>query len=427
MALTIGKRFRHAWNAFMNRDPTYNYRNLGLGHSNRPDRPRFTGGNERSLITSVFNRIALDVAAISIEHVRLDDDDRFLEKIDSDLNNCLSLEANIDQTGRSFIQDVAMSMMDEGVVAIIPVDTDDDPEDTTSFKILTMRTGRITQWYPKHVKVQAYNENTGLKEEIYLPKSATAIIENPFYAVMNEQNSTAQRLIRKLNLLDRIDEQSSSGKLDLIIQLPYTIKSDARRASAERRRKDIEEQLTGSKYGIAYTDSTEKIIQLNRSVENNLMAQIEYLLKMFYSQLGITQEIMNGTADPKAMQNYYTRTIEPFLAAIIDEMRRKFLSKTARTQKQSIMFFRDPFKLLPPADMAEIADKYTRNEIIAPNEMRQIVGMKPADDPQADELRNRNISAPAEDKTVEEVSEDLPDSPEAIEAEIAQLESEMNQ
>ncbi len=394
MEIAIGSRFKHAWNAFRNNSSQSYYRDVGIGYSYRPDRPRLTRGNERSIVTSVYNRIALDVAQIKIQHVRLDENERFLEVLDSCLNNCLSLEANIDQTGRSFIQDIVMSMFDEGCIAIVPVDTDDDPEDGLpgSFDINTMRTGKILEWYPQHVRVRVYNDQTGQKEDILLSKSAVAIIENPLYAVMNEPNSTMQRLIRKLNLLDVVDEQSSSGKLDLIIQLPYVIKTEARRQQAENRRKDIEKQLSGSKYGIAYTDGTEHITQLNRSVGNNLMTQIEYLTSMLYSQLGITQSILDGTADEKTMLNYYNRTIEPIVSAIVDEIKRKFLTKTARSQHQSVMFFRDPFKLVPVSELAEISDKLTRNEIATSNEMRQIIGWKPSTDPKADELRNKNLN-----------------------------------
>nr|DAS15343.1 MAG TPA: portal protein [Caudoviricetes sp.] len=396
MDLTISSRFKHAWNAFLNRDPTKGYQNIGVGYSYRPDRFRFTRGNERSIVTSVYNRIALDAAAINIQHVQLDKEGRFLSIIDSDFNNCLSLEANTDQTGRAFIQDIVMSMMDEGCVAIVPVDTDDDPDETTGYKILSMRVGKILDWYPQHVRVRLYNENTGLKQDIVVPKNTVAIVENPLYAVINEPNSTMQRLIRKLNLLDAVDEQSSSGKLDLIIQLPYVIKSEARRQQAEKRRKAIEDQLSGTKYGIAYTDGTERITQLNRSLDNNLMKQIEYLTSMLYSQLGITQSILDGTADEKTMLNYYNRTIEPIVSAIVDEMKRKFLTKTARSQNKSIKFFRDPFKLVPVADLAEISDKFTRNEIATSNEIRQVIGWKPSDDPKADELRNSNLSDPRE-------------------------------
>lgn len=392
---TLPSRLKAAWNAFLNKDPTrISWQDLGSSSAYKPDRVRFTRGHERSIVTAIYNRIALDVASVEIKHVRLDENNRFLEVVDSGLNSCLELEANIDQTGRAFIQDVAMSMMDEGCIAIVPVDTDRNPDlgMDGSFDIETMRTGRIIQWYPAHVKLQVYNDREGKKQEILMPKSEVAIIENPLYAVMNEPNSIMQRLIRKLNLLDMVDEQNSSGKLDLIIQLPYIIKTEARRIEAEKRRKDIERQLVGSKYGVAYTDGTEHITQLNRPVENNLMSQIEFLTSMLYSQLGITQEIMNGTADEKTMLNYNNRTIEPILSAIADEMKRKFLTKTARSQRQSIEFFRDPFKLVPVNDISEIADKFTRNEIMTSNEIRQIVGMKPSDDPKADELRNKNLS-----------------------------------
>ena len=386
-------RIKHGWNAFLNRDPTYNYRDLsGPSYGYRPDRMRFTRGNERSIVTSVYNRIALDAASIDIMHVQLDKDDRFESVRDSALNECLTRNANIDQTGRAFIQDVVMSMLDEGCVAIVPVDTTFNPDVTNSYDINTMRTAKIVEWYPAHVKVNLYNDRTGRKEDLILPKKTVAIIENPLYAVINEPNSTMQRLIRKLNLLDVIDEQSGSGKLDLIIQLPYVIKTDARRQQAEQRRKDIEMQLSGSKYGIAYTDGTERITQLNRSVDNNLMKQIEYLTSMLYSQLGITQAILDGSADDKTMLNYYNRTIEPIVSAIVDEIQRKFLTKTAITQKQAILYFRDPFRLVPVNEIAEIADKFTRNEIMTSNEIRQIVGMKPSKDPNADELRNKNLS-----------------------------------
>lgn len=394
MELNVGSRLKHAWNAFLNRDPTVVYRDIGSGYSYRPDRLRLTRGNERSIVTSVYNRIALDVAAINIRHVQLDDEERFLGVVNSDLNKCLSLEANLDQTGRAFIQDIVMSMMDEGCIAIVPIDTDDDPDDTEGYKIYSMRVGRIRDWYPAHVRVEVYNESKGRKQDIVVPKKTIGIVENPLYAVINEPNSTMQRLIRKLNLLDAVDEQSSAGKLDLIIQLPYVIKSDARRQQAEQRRRDIEQQLAGSKYGIAYVDGTEKITQLNRSLENNLMKQIEYLTNMLYSQLGITQSILDGTADEKTMLNYYNRTIEPIISAITDEMKRKFLSKTARSQRKSIMFFRDPFKLVPVGELAEISDKFTRNEIASSNEIRQVIGWKPSSDPKADELRNSNLSSP---------------------------------
>ena len=398
MRMSFGERLKHAWNVFLNRDPT-EHQTIGSGYFYRPDRPRFSRGNERTIITSVYNRIALDAASITIQHVRLDDNHRFVSAVDSDFNECLNLEANIDQTGRAFMQDVVMSMLDEGSVAIVPVDTSFNPKITGSYDIQSMRVGQIIDWYPAHVRVRLYNEQTGEKQEVVVPKSTVAIIENPFYAVMNEPNSTMQRLIRKLGLLDAIDEQSGSGKLDLIIQLPYVIKTESRRRQAEARRKDIENQLSGSKYGIAYTDGTEHITQLNRGVENNLMSQIEYLTSMLYSQLGITQSILDGTADERTMLNYYNRTIEPIISAIVDEMKRKFLTKTARTQKQSILFFRDPFKLVPVDKMAEIADKFTRNEILSSNEVRQIIGMKPSDDPKADELRNKNLNPSSEETT----------------------------
>lgn len=388
----LSDRLQHAWNAFMNRDPTSTYRDIGSSYYYRPDRPRFTRGNERTIVTSIYNRIALDVSSVDIRHVRLDENGRFKEVIDSGLNNCLSIDANIDQTGRAFIQDVVMSMLDEGCVAIVPVDTTFNPRVTNSYDILSLRTGKILEWHPKHVKVRVYNDRKGEKEDILLAKSMVAIIENPLFAVMNEPNSTMQRLVRKLNLLDAIDEQSSSGKLDLIIQLPYVIKTEARRQQAENRRKDIEMQLAGSKYGIAYTDGTERITQLNRSVDNNLLKQIEYLTNMLYGQLGITQTVMDGTADEKTMLNYNNRTVEPILSAIVDGMKRTFLTKTARSQLQTISFFRDPFKLVPIDNIAEIADKFTRNEILTSNEIRQIIGMKPSDDPKADQLVNSNIS-----------------------------------
>ena len=391
MAASLGSRLKHAWNIFMGRAPVAYYG----GGSWRPDRRRFTRGVERSIIVSVYNRIAMDAASVKIRHVQLDENDRFLNEMDSGLNRCLSVEANMDQTGRNFLQDAVQSMLDEGCVALVPVDTDADPE-TGAFDVLTIRTGRVVDWYPGHVRVNVYNERTGQREDVLLSKSAVAIVENPLYAVVNEPNSTMQRLVRKLNLLDAIDEQSGSGKLDLIIQLPYVIKSPARKKMAEQRRRDIEEQLTGSKYGIAYTDGTERVVQLNRPVENNLMGQIEYLTGLLFSQLGLTQAILDGSADDKTMLNYYSRTIEPILATIADEMKRKFLTRTALTQRKSIEFFRDPFKLVPVNDIAEIADKFTRNEIMTSNELRQIVGMKPSNDPKADELRNSNLSAPTE-------------------------------
>ena len=389
-------RIQRGWNAFRNRDPTSQYRDIGSSYSIRPDRVRFTRGNERSIVTSIYNRIAMDVAAVDIKHCRLDDNERYISEINSGLNSCLNLEANIDQTGRAFKQDIVMSMFDEGCVAIVPVDTSLNPNVTNSYDILSIRTGKILEWYPEHVKVRVYNEKKGKKEEIILPKRMVGIIENPLYAVINEPNSTMQRLIRKLSLLDITDEQTASGKLDLIIQLPYIIKTEARRQQADQRRKDIEMQLSGSKYGIAYTDGTEKITQLNRSVENNLLKQIESLTATLYSQLGITQAILDGTADEQQLLNYNSRTVEPILAAIVDEFKRKFLTKTARSQGQSILFFRDPFKLVPVNNIADIADKFTRNEILTSNEIRQIIGMKPSDDPKADKLVNSNISQPNE-------------------------------
>ena len=393
MEESFGSRLKNAWNAFFNRDPTDEYYDYGTAtYSYRPDRVHFSGGNEKSIVTSVYNRIAMDAASIGIKHVRLDDNGRFIGTKDSGLNSCLTLSANIDQTGRAFLQDIYMSMLDEGCIAIVPVETYCNPKKTDSYDILSLRTGKILEWHPRKVKLRVYNDITGRKEDIWMPKDIVPIIENPLYAVINEKNSTMQRLIRKLNLLDAIDEQSGSGKLDLIIQLPYTIKTQARRQQAETRRSEIEEQLSGSKFGIAYADATERITQLNRPIENNLMKQIEYLTSMLYSQLGITQTILDGTADDKTMLNYYNRTIEPMVSAVADEIKRKCLTKTARTQGQSIAFFRDPFKLVPVNDIAEIADKFTRNEIMTSNEIRQVVGMKPSDDPKADELRNSNIS-----------------------------------
>lgn len=393
MELNIGERLKHAWNAFFNKDPTPEW-SAGFGSYYRPDRMRFTRGNERSVVTSVLNRIAMDVASLEVRHVKLDNDGRFLNVIDSKLNNCLSLEANLDQTSRAFLQDVVMSMLEDGCVAIVPTDTTRDPYsgEDGSFDIAEMRTGRIVQWYPSKVKVSVYNEHTGRRQEIILDKRMVAIVENPLYAVMNEPNSTLQRLIRKLSLMDVIDEQLGSGKLDLIIQLPYVIKTQALEDRAEKRRQSIEQQLAGSKYGIAYTDGSEHITQLNRPLENNLMNQVEYLTSMLYSQLNITQAIMDGTADEKTMLNYYDRIIESIISAIVDEMVRKFLTKTARSQKQSIKFFRNPFKLVPVADLAEIADKMTRNEIMTSNEIRQVIGMKPSDDPKADQLVNSNLN-----------------------------------
>ena len=396
MESNLMTRLKHSWNAFMNRDPTDNFNGVGYGSTYRPDRPKFTRGNERTIVTSIYNRIALDVAAININHCRIDENDRFVENIDSSLNKCLHLEANIDQTGRAFIQDVVMSMLDEGCVAIVPIETTFDPTVTTSYDINSMRTGKILEGYPNRVKVRVYKEREGKREDIILPKSAVAIVENPLYAVINEPNSTMQRLMRKLALLDSVDERSSTGKLDMIIQLPYVIKSDARRKEADRRRKELENQLTNSVYGIGYIDGTERITQLNRPLDNNLMKQIEYLTTMLYSQLGITQTILDGTADEQTLLNYHSRTIEPIISAIVDEMKRKFLTKTARSQRQTITFFRDPFKLVPINNIAEIADKFTRNEIMTSNEIRQIVGMKPSNDPKADQLINSNLNQPEE-------------------------------
>ena len=390
---TLRKRIKNAWNVFTSRDPTEQpvFHDYGISYGYRPDRIRLTRGNERSIVNAVYNRIAIDVASIDVKHVKTDENDVFIEEIDSFLNDVLQTEANIDQTGRNLMIDAVISLLDEGVIAIVPVDIDED-EETDSFDVLSLRVAKIIQWYPEHVKVRVYNEKTGYKQDIVINKRSVCIVENPFYSVMNEPNSTLQRLIRKLNLLDAIDEQTGSGKLDIIIQLPYVIKTEARKKQAEDRRKDIEAQLAGSKYGIAYTDGTERITQLNRPAENNLLTQIEYLTSMLYSQLGITEEVLNGTADEKTMLNYYNRTIEPIMSAIIDEMKRKLLTWNARKEGQSIKFFRNPFKLVPVTEMAEIADKFGRNEILTPNEIRGIVGFKPSDDPQANELRNRNIS-----------------------------------
>lgn len=390
---TLTSRLKTAWNAFRNRDPTMFYKEPGMSYTYRPDRVRFSRGNERSIVTSVYNRIAMDVAAIDIKHCRLDDNGRYVKDIKSGLNNCLTLEANIDQTGRAFMQDVVMSMFDEGVVAIVPVETDSDPTLSSSFDVLSMRTGKIVEWFPRSVKVEVYNDRTGRKEQIIMPKKSVAIIENPLFSVINEPNSTMKRLVRKLNLLDAIDEQSGSGKLDLIIQLPYVVKGETRQKQAEQRRSDIVDQLKGP-FGIAYIDGTEKVTQLNRPVENNLMKQIEYLTNMLYSQIGMTPSVLDGTADEKTMLNYNNRTIEPIVAAITGAMKRSFLSKTARTQGQTIMSFRDPFKLVPINNIAEIADKLTRNEILTSNEVRQIVGFKPSSDPKADQLVNSNIAQP---------------------------------
>lgn len=411
MAESFLSRLKHAWNAFFNnKDPTPKYQDIGASYYYRPDRQRFTGGNERTIVTSVYNRIALDAAAVEIKHVRLDENGRYMETIDSGINRCLNEEANIDQTGRAFIQDVVMSMLDEGCVAIVPVDTTFNPNITNSYDVQSMRVGKILQWYPSHIQVRVYNEKTGNKEDIIVPKNIVGIIENPLYAVINEPNSTMQRLIRKLSLLDAVDEQSGSGKLDLIIQLPYTIKTEARRQQAEARRKEIEVQLTNSKYGIAYTDGTERITQLNRPIENNLMKQIEYLTSMLYSQLGITQSILDGTADEKTMLNYYSRSIEPIISAIVDELKRKFLTRTARSQLQSFLFFRDPFKLVPITEIATIADTFTRNEILSSNEVRQLIGIKPSSDPKADQLRNSNLNQTEDDYYVDPGNETEYDS-----------------
>lgn len=401
--MNITERITHAWNAFMNKDPTpyYGYGST-YSYSLRPDRVRFTRGNEKTIVTSVYNRIAMDSAQIDIFHARMDESNRFLEPMDTALNDCLRVEANIDQTGRAFMQDVVMSMFDNGVVAIVPVDTTTDPTVSGSYDINSLRTGEILEWFPDRVKVKVYNERIGQKEEIILPKKMVGIVENPLFSVVNEPNSVAKRLVRKLAILDAIDEESGSGKLNLIIQLPYAAKTDLRRTQAENRRADVENQLASSKYGVAYIDGTEKVVQLNRSVENNLMTQIEYLTNMLYSQLGITQSIMDGSADDKTMLNYYNRTIEPILSAITEEMRRKFLTKKARSQHQSIVFFRDPFKLVPVAELAEISDKMTRNEIMTSNEIRQVIGMRPSEDPKADELRNSNLSEPAEETQARE-------------------------
>lgn len=406
MEIAFSSRLKHAWNGFMNKDPTstnYQVEYHGTGYSYRPDRRTFTRGNEKSIVTSVYNKIALDVAAIDFRHTKLDGNGRYISDMHSKLNQCLTLEANTDQSSRAFIQDVVISMLDEGEVAIVPVETMQDLTATGSYDILSLRTAKILDWYPQHVKVEVYNEWTGKRVHKVFPKNMVAIIENPLYAVVNERNSTVQRLIRKLNMLDAIDEQSSSGKLDLIIQLPYTLKGEARKKQAEERIKKIEMQLSGSKYGIAYVDATEHITQLNRPVENNLMKQIEYLTSLAYSQLGVTQSILDGTADEKTMLNYYNRITEPIASAIADAFKRTFLTLTARTKGQSISIFRDPFKLVPVSEISEIADKFTRNEIMTSNEIRQVIGMKPSNDPKADELRNKNLSAPNEPSESEEV------------------------
>ena len=396
-SMGLGNKLQHAWNAFIgNRDPTYSMRDIGAGYAIRPDRPRFTGGNERTIINAIYNRIAIDAATIEIKHVYLDEEGRYKETVKSGLNNCLDVEANIDQTGRAFKHDIFMSLLDEGYIAVVPVDTTLDPKNTDSYEIVTMRTGKIIEWRPQSVKVKLYNEQTGMKEDIWCPKKTVAILENPFYSVMNERNSTMQRLIRKLNLLDAIDEQSGSGKIDMIIQLPYVVKTPTQEAVAEQRRRKLEKQMRNSKYGIGYIDGAEKITQLNRPLENNLLKQVEYLTTQLYSQLGMTQEILNGTADEKAMNNYYSRTIEPLVAVPVDEFKRKFLTKTARTRGQSILYFRDLFKLVPIDTMIKAADTLTRNEIMSKNEIRQGLGMKPSNDPKADQLINSNLNHPEE-------------------------------
>ena len=426
--MALKDKFQRAWNAFFNKDPTeeYEYKgDLGIQTYIRPDRPRFTRGNEKTIVTAVYNRIAMDVASIDIRHIRTDEDGKYIEDVDrSGINDIFNLEANIDQSGRAFIQDIVMSMLDEGCVAIVPVDTKGDPFDTTALRIETMRTGKIITWYPRHVKVDLYNDRTGKREELIFPKSMVGIIENPLYAVINEPNSTMQRLIRKLSFLDAIDEQSSSGKLDLIIQLPYQVKTEARQIQADNRKKAIESQLHDSKYGIAYIDSTEKITQLNRPLENNLLAQIQYLTSMLYSQLGMSEEILNGTADDKAMTNYYSRIIEPIVDAIVNELNRKYLSKTARTQHQVVRYFRDPFKLVPVSDVATIADSFTRNEILSSNEIREIIGRKPSTDPSADELRNKNLNQASGDMMgmEEPGTEDLSEEIDFANTPISQLE-----
>lgn len=399
---SIGNKLKHAWNAFVSEDVNkqfHSYGEYGQGYSHRPHQVRMGVSNERSIVTSIYTRLSIDIAAVSIRHVRTDDNDRYLADMDSGLNTCLTLEANIDQAARAFRQDIAATLFDKGVAAIVPVDTSLNPKVTGGFDILSLRVGEVVDWFPRHVTVSLYNDSTGRRQRVTLPKGLVAIVENPLYAVMNEPNSTLQRLIRKLNLLDSVDEQSASGKLDLIIQLPYVIKSEARRAQAEQRREDIEFQLKGSKYGIAYTDGTEKITQLNRPAENNLLKQVEYLTAMLYAQLGLTEEVMNGTADQTAMLNYHNRTIKPILDSIVEAMRRAFLTKTARTQNQTVRYFRDPFALVPMESLAEIADKFTRNEILSSNEVRSIIGVKPSNDPKADELRNSNMPAPSESET----------------------------
>ena len=393
---TLMDRLKNSWNAFRNRDPTIFYNEPGMSYTYRPDRVRFSRGNERSIVTSVYNKIAMDVASVDIRHCRIDENGRYVEDIDSDFNRCLTLEANIDQSHRAFRQDIVMSMFDEGSVAIVPIEAKGDPTLSTSFDIRSMRVGKIVEWFPRSVKVEVYNDRTGKKEQIIMPKKSVAIVENPLYSVINEPNSTMKRLIRKLNILDAIDEQSGSGKLDLIIQLPYAVKGELKEQQANKRRDSIIDQLKGP-YGIAYIDGTEKVTQLNRPVENNLMKQIEYLTNLLYSQIGITPSVMDGTADEKTMLNYNNRTVEPIVSAIVDAMKRSFISRTAITQGQTIMAFRDPFKLVPINNIAEIADKFTRNEILTSNEVRQIIGFKPSSDPKADQLVNSNIAQPKEE------------------------------
>jgi hypothetical protein len=403
--MKLNDRLKHGWNAFKNKEPTDSYQSgyrnpnpsnqeLGPGYYRRPDRVVISSTTTQSIVGALYNRIAVDIAAVTISHVRLDENKRYLEDVDSSINYALTIEANIDQTGRALIQDIAMSMFDEGCIAVIPVDTTIDPKISNSYEIQTLRVGKIVQWYPEHIKVELYNQRTGYTEPITVEKRVAAIIENPLFQVMNEPNSTLKRLIRKLNILDSIDEQSGAGKLDIIIQLPYVIKTEARRQQAENRRKDIEMQLSGSKFGIAYADGTEKITQLNRPAENNLMGQITYLTSMLYNQLGLTESVFDGTADEKTMLNYYNRTINPCLTAITDEMHRKYLTKTARTQRQAITYFKDPFRLVPVTELANIADKFTRNEVLSSNEVRGIIGFKPSSDPKAEELRNKNLNNP---------------------------------
>lgn len=404
----VGTRLKHAWDVFRNGSThNPNYQDLGVVSSRRPDRPRLNMGNERSIVNTVYNKIAMDVAAITIRHVRLDQNGRYKELVKSKLSNCLTTEANIDQTGRALIQDAVISMFDEGSIAIVPVDTTINPEVSDSYEIDSLRIGEIVAWYPKHIRVRLYNDRLGIREEVTIEKKNVGIVENPLYSIMNEPNSTLKRLITKLNLLDSVDKQSGSGKLDLIIQLPYVIKNAARRKQADERRADIEAQLKDSKYGIAYTDGSESVTQLNRPAENNLMGQIEYLTSMLFSQLGLTESVFNGTADEKTMLNYHNRTIEPILSAITDEIKRKFLTKTARSQNQDIMFFRDPFKLVPVSDLADIADKFTRNEILSSNEMRSVIGYKPSNDPKADELRNKNLNQKNQEEPIKK--EEIPD------------------